>query len=151
MCRETEFRTLVLSEFTYQTTPGTERTHRRNETSFPLTFTPKMSDESTANDSASDSEESDDEANSSANSPSPRKKRRLSPMDDSTFPPPRYRNFDYFPDIYDRPQLCPYTDLKLAMSIHCEHCRQFGLFAPANARRTETADGTSSRITALYR
>lgn len=103
-CRVSTRRTLLLTEFSYQTEPGTER---RPGLDMMRTFTPS------------------DHHNSGAESVA---STHALPSHEPTilgFPPLYHEGF--FPGFYkDDP-----SDVKRGIAIHCEACEKFGVLAPA--------------------
>jgi hypothetical protein len=109
ICRLSDRRTLMLTEISYVTEPGTERrvgVNGRQAGSEFLTFTPAVAHRSPGGEGE------------------PLASRALF----ESFPP-RYREAFFYKYFVESP-----VDRKHAISIHCEGCGRFGLLAPAALR-----------------
>jgi len=140
-CRVRDRRTLLLSEFSYRSEPGTDRADPRVA---PLTFTPAELLEDDDLDSEADDNEEDGAEIEHGGSPARcrKRKREAASSPSEPFPPRQY--FDAFipreedpaePEEFIPP---PPSDCKWAVSIHCVSCRDFGVIAPARLERLPT-------------
>jgi hypothetical protein len=139
LCRTTDQRTLVLSEFSYKSEPGAA-TDRPSHVF--LTWTPQMEEDNDNDDDDDDgsSRSGDDdghrqEAGTGTGRVSPAHKRQKTGPSSNTTTTARPHPF---PPMYDEMAIPVRnepirlkSDCKHAISLHCSKCRNFGIFAPA--------------------
>lgn len=139
-CCRSQDRTLMLTEFSYRSARGTER---RDASDMSLTFTPCVEQEEEVTNNNNDEDE--EEGGVLRADASPVSKDRIE-RDYERFPPKYHECFYLSEDLVQRP-----PDCKHAIAIHCNACREFGVFRPANLypvwRRDD--DGSKSWTAAM--
>jgi hypothetical protein len=132
-CRTRDRRTLVLSEFSYQSAPAAA-TDRPNNVQ--LTWTPRQDDETDGELISEEEEDSSNYKDHTTLSPPAAKRSKLESVADedfstpsSSFPPSQVYDDMAIPIRHEPIRLK--SDSKHAMSMHCVQCQKFAILAPA--------------------